>query len=67
MKLRFHRIRIIFPGALILLSGLLAACAQAASTPAPSALTDLHDIQPLQAAFNQDEGKPRLILLGAPT
>jgi len=56
----FHR--------LILLLGmlLLAACAQA-TVPSPNTLTDLHDIQTLRDGFNQDAGKPRLILLAAPT
>ena len=38
--------------------------------PAPPpgvTLTDLHDIGDLQNAFNQDAGKPRLILLVSPT
>ena len=38
--------------------------------PAPPpglSLTDLHDIGELQDTFNQDAGKPRLILLVSPT
>ena len=38
--------------------------------PAPPAgltLTDLHAIGDLQSTFNQDAGKPRLILLVSPT
>ena len=38
--------------------------------PAPPAgltLTDLHGIADLQTAFNQDAGKPRLIMLVSPT
>ncbi len=53
------------PGFVLLLGMLLSACAQAATTP--TTLTDLTDIQTLRAAFNQDAGKPRLILLAAPT
>jgi hypothetical protein len=38
--------------------------------PAPPAgitLTDLHDVADLQTVFNQDAGKPRLIMLVSPT
>ena len=35
--------------------------------PAGVSLTDLHDIGELRATFNQDVGKPRLILLVSPT
>ena len=35
--------------------------------PAGLTLTDLHGIADLQNAFNQDSGKPRLILLVSPT
>jgi predicted small lipoprotein YifL len=38
--------------------------------PAPPAgitLTDLHDVGDLQTVFNQDNGKPRLIMLVSPT
>ena len=34
----------------------------------PSAqVVDLHDVQQLAAAFNQDDGTPRLVLLFSPT
>jgi hypothetical protein len=38
--------------------------------PAPAAgltLADLHNIGELQTVFNQDAGKPRLVLLVSPT
>lgn len=37
------------------------------SPPAGMSLTDLHDMGDLQARFNQDAGKPRLVLLVSPT
>jgi hypothetical protein len=38
-----------------------------AQPPAGVTLMDLHDISDLQTTFNQDAGKPRLILLVSPT
>jgi len=35
--------------------------------PAGVTLTDLHEIGDLQKTFNQDAGKPRLIMLVSPT
>ena len=35
--------------------------------PAGITLTDLHDVGDLQTVFNQDAGKPRLIMLVSPT
>ena len=35
--------------------------------PAGLTLTDLHGIADLQTAFNQDAGRPRLIMLVSPT
>jgi hypothetical protein len=35
--------------------------------PAGVTLTDLHDVTDLQTVFNQDAGKPRLIMLVSPT
>ena len=37
------------------------------STSSAISLTDLHDVSDLQARFNQDVGKPRLLLLVSPT
>ena len=59
-----------------LLALALAGCGHAGAVsvpwerPAPPAgltLTDLHAVDDLQTAFNQDAGKPRLILLVSPT
>ncbi len=59
-----------------LLALVLAGCGHAGGLtvpwdrPAPPAgitLTDLHDVGDLQAAFDQDAGKPRLIMLVSPT
>ncbi len=44
----------------------LAACG-APNPPAAAILTDLHDVEDLRAAFNQDAGTPRLVLLFSPT
>ncbi len=60
----------------MLLALALAGCGHVGGVPLPFAaaqpppgvtLTDLHDIGDLQTAFNQDAGKPRLILLVSPT
>jgi hypothetical protein len=37
------------------------------SPPAGVTLTDLHEISDLRSTFNQDVGKPRLVLLVSPT
>ena len=59
-----------------LLLVMLAGCGQLGGVtapwerPAPPAgmvLTDLHTIADLQNTFNQDAGKPRLIMLVSPT
>lgn len=58
------------------LAFLLAGCGQVSGVPMPFTkaqppagvtLTDLHDIGDLQTAFNQDAGKPRMVLLVSPT
>jgi hypothetical protein len=41
--------------------------APGATRPAGLAVTDLHDIEQLQARFNADQGMPRLVLALAPT
>ena len=38
-----------------------------ATRPAGLAVTDLHDLEQLQARFNADQGAPRLVLALAPT
>ena len=48
-------------------SGTVSVPWERSAPPAGLTLTDLHDIGDLQNAFNQDAGKPRLILLVSPT
>jgi hypothetical protein len=67
--------RAICIGLLPLLSVVVTGCGQInvaaqqpkQSTSTPISLTDLHDVSDLQARFNQDVGKPRLLLLVSPT
>ncbi len=75
--MRHRRSRAILLWALpMLLAFVLAGCGHSGTVtvpwdrPAPPTgmtLTDLHDIGELQTAFNQDAGKPRLIMLVSPT
>ena len=44
-----------------------ATLAPGATRPAGLAVTDLHDIEQLQARFDADQGMPRLLLALAPT
>lgn len=48
-------------------SGAVSVPWERSAPPAGLALTDLHGIADLQSAFNQDSGKPRLIMLVSPT
>ena len=48
-------------------AGAVSAPWERSAPPAGLTLTDLHTIGHLQSAFNQDTGKPRLILLVSPT
>ena len=57
----------------VLLSVVVSGCGQAIGSVAQPdethamSLTDLRDVSDLQARFNQDAGKPRLLLLVSPT
>jgi hypothetical protein len=67
--------RAICCGLTLVLSILVTGCSQItgaapqANQPATGtmSLSDLHDLGDLQARFNQDAGKPRLLLLVSPT
>jgi hypothetical protein len=67
--------RVIWRGLLVFLVAVIAGCGQvngaAPRINQPAAgtmsLTDLHKVSDLQARFNQDAGKPRLLLLVSPT
>ena len=48
-------------------SGAATATVDRPASPAGLSLRDLHDIGQLRDVFNQDAGKPRLILLVSPT
>lgn len=63
-------------GMVVLLAVVITGCGQmnqnarsAANQPVTAAmtLTDLHAVSDMQARFNQDAGKPRLLLLVSPT
>ena len=71
-----HRTTILFWVLSALLALALAACGHSGGVtvpwdrpvpPAGVTLTDLHEIGDLQKTFNQDAGKPRLIMLVSPT
>jgi hypothetical protein len=66
----------IFGWPLLLLAAVLTGCnwsgaftppANRPAAPADTSLTDLHAVGDLQARFDQDAGKPRLLLLVSPT
>lgn len=64
--------RLVIWSTLFLASGVLAACTNHRWLPLPTegavtTLTDLTAMSQLQAKFNQDQGRPRLILLVSPT
>jgi hypothetical protein len=63
-------------GLMLLLTIVITGCGRViGSTPRPNqastggamSLTDLHNMSDLQTRFNQDAGKPRLVLLVSPT
>ena len=59
--------------ALLLIAAVLAGCGSdsappaAGDAPASSKLTDLSSVLPLRAAFNEDRGSTRLLLVLSPT
>jgi hypothetical protein len=67
--------RAIWFGLTLLLALVITGCGQSFGAPthanppatSPMGLTDLHDVSDLQARFNQDAGKARLLLLVSPT
>jgi predicted small lipoprotein YifL len=48
-------------------AGTLIAPWERATPPPGLILTDLHDISELRTTFNEDAGKPRMIMLVSPT